>query len=115
WSRHELTNPTEVRGPMAHIVAANCNDCKYTDCCVVCPVECFYQDEMMLYIDPEDCIDCEACVPECPVEAIFSEPNTPSQWSSYIQLNAERATALKAAGDAADTTEKQPAKEGPDC
>ena len=46
---------------MAHIVTANCNDCKYTDCCVVCPVECFYQDEMMLYIDPEDCIDCEAC------------------------------------------------------
>ena len=37
---------------MAHIVAAPCNDCKYTDCCVVCPVECFYQDEMMLYIDP---------------------------------------------------------------
>ena len=58
---------------MAHIVTANCNDCKYTDCCVVCPVECFYQDQMMLYIDPEDCIDCEACVPECPVEAIFRD------------------------------------------
>ena len=75
---------------MAHIVTANCNDCKYTDCCVVCPVECFYQDEMMLYIDPEDCIDCEACVPECPVEAIFAEANTPAQWSSYIQLNADK-------------------------
>ena len=100
---------------MAHIVAAPCNDCKYTDCCVVCPVECFYQDEKMLYIDPEDCIDCEACVPECPVEAIYSEPNTPSQWSSYIQLNAERATALKAAGGPAHITEKQSALEGPDC
>lgn len=100
---------------MAHIVAAPCNDCKYTDCCVVCPVECFYQDEMMLYIDPADCIDCEACVPECPVEAIYSEPNTPSQWASYIQLNAERATALKAAGGDAHITEKQSAKEGPDC
>jgi ferredoxin len=74
---------------MAHIVTANCNDCKYTDCCVVCPVECFYQDEMMLYIDPQDCIDCEACVPECPVEAIYAEGNTPAQWTSYIQLNAE--------------------------
>ena len=62
---------------MAHIVTANCNDCKYTDCCVVCPVECFYQDEMMLYIDPEDCIDCEACVPECPVEAIYAEAEHP--------------------------------------
>ena len=81
---------------MAHIVTASCNDCKYTDCCVVCPVECFYQDDMMLYIDPADCIDCEACVPECPVEAIYSEPNTPAQWSSFIQLNAERATALSA-------------------
>ena len=78
---------------MAHIVAAPCNDCKYTDCCVVCPVECFYQDDMMLYIDPVDCIDCEACVPECPVEAIFAEANTPAQWTSYIQLNAEKAAA----------------------
>ena len=41
---------------MAHVVAETCHDCKYTDCCVVCPVECFYQDDMMLYIDPADCI-----------------------------------------------------------
>ena len=100
---------------MTHTVCEPCNDCKYTDCCVVCPVECFYMDDMLLYIDPVDCIDCEACVPECPVEAIFSEPNTPAQWSSYIQLNAERATALKAAGGPAHITEKQAAKEGPDC
>ena len=60
---------------MSHIVTPPCHDCKYTDCCVVCPVECFYQDEVMLYIDPADCIDCEACVPECPVEAIFAEAN----------------------------------------
>src|SRR6266581_1251642 len=78
---------------VAHIVTANCNDCKYTDCCVVCPVECFYQDEMMLYIDPQDCIDCEACVPECPVEATFAEANVPGQWQSFTQLNAERAGA----------------------
>lgn len=100
---------------MAHIVTANCNDCKYTDCCVVCPVECFYQDETMLYIDPQDCIDCEACVPECPVEAIYAEANTPAQWSSYIQLNAEKSVTLKAAGGPAHITEKQDAKEGPDC
>ena len=100
---------------MAHIVTAPCNDCKYTDCCVVCPVECFYQDEMMLYIDPVDCIDCEACVPECPVEAIYSEANTPAQWTSYVQLNAEKAAALKATGGPGHITEKQDAKEGPEC
>ena len=97
---------------MSHIVTAPCNDCKYTDCCVVCPVECFYQDEKMLYIDPNDCIDCEACVPECPVEAIFSEANTPAQWTSYVQLNAERSAALK---DSGHITEKQSPKEGPEC
>ena len=100
---------------MSHIVTANCNDCKYTDCCVVCPVECFYQDDMMLYIDPNDCIDCEACVPECPVEAIFAEANTPSQWTSYIQINKERAEALKAQGGDAHITEKHDPKEGPGC
>jgi ferredoxin len=77
-------------------------------------VECFYQDEMMLYIDPQDCIDCEACVPECPVEAIYAEGNVPAQWQSYIQLNAEKAAALKAAGNA-HITEKQDPKEGPEC
>ena len=50
----------------------------------------------MLYIDPIDCIDCEACVPECPVEAIFAEANTPAQWTSFIQLNTERTAQLKA-------------------
>jgi ferredoxin len=98
---------------MAHIVTQPCFDCKYTDCCVVCPVECFYQDEKQLYIDPADCIDCEACVPECPVEAIFSEANTPSQWSSFIQLNADRSAALKSSGG--HITEKQDALEGPEC
>ena len=98
---------------MAHIVAESCNDCKYTDCCVVCPVECFYQDDMMLYIDPDDCIDCEACVPECPVEAIYAEANLPAQWSSYIQINKDRCTALKGSGG--QITEKADPKEGPGC
>jgi ferredoxin len=99
---------------MAHVVTANCNDCKYTDCCVVCPVECFYQDEMMLYIDPQDCIDCEACVPECPVEAIYAEANVPAQWTSYVQLNADKAAELKGSSTG-HITEKQDAKEGPGC
>src|SRR5205823_11868659 len=108
------TRAFERKGPrvMTHTVCQPCYDCKYTDCCVVCPVECFYQDDMMLYIDPVDCIDCEACVPECPVEAIFAEANVPAQWTSYTPLNAEKAAALK---DSGHITEKQDAKEGPEC
>ena len=97
---------------MAHIVAEPCFDCKYTDCVVVCPVDCFYEGAQMLFIHPDECIDCEACVPECPVEAIYAEANTPAQWTSYIQLNAEKAAALK---DSGHITEKQDAKEGPGC
>ena len=74
---------------MAHIVAEPCFDCKYTDCVVVCPVDCFYEGAQMLYIHPDECIDCEACVPECPVEAIFHEDNLPDEWKEFTALNAE--------------------------
>src|SRR5207302_2149199 len=63
--------PTERSSSMAYVVCEPCHDCKYTDCVVVCPCNCFYQDDTMLYIDPVECIDCEACVPECPADAIF--------------------------------------------
>ena len=99
---------------MTHTVCEPCHDCKYTDCVAVCPVECFYQDDLMLYIDPADCIDCEACVPECPVEAIFAEANVPPQWQSYTPLNATKSAEIKAAGTG-HITEKQDAKEGPGC
>ena len=99
---------------MTHTVCQPCYDCKYTDCVAVCPVECFYQDDMMLYIDPNDCIDCEACVPECPVEAIFAEANVPAQWQSWTPLNAEKSAALKESGEG-HITEKQDPKEGPGC
>ncbi len=74
---------------MTHTVCEPCFNCKYTDCVVVCPVECFYEGESMLYIHPDECIDCEACVPECPVEAIFHEDNVPDAWTDYTPLNAE--------------------------
>ncbi len=77
---------------MAFVVTEPCVDCKYTDCVVVCPCDCFHEGKRMLYIDPEHCIDCEACVPECPVEAIFHEDNVPEPWRDYIRLNAEEAT-----------------------
>jgi ferredoxin len=98
---------------MAYVVCDPCRDCKYTDCVVVCPCECFYQDESMLYIDPENCIDCDACRPECPVEAIFPDVSVPAAWTQYIQLNADRARALMGTGG--HITEKQEAKEGPGC
>jgi ferredoxin len=96
-----------------HVVCEPCFDCKYTDCVAVCPVDCFYQDETMLYIDPDECINCEDCVRECPVEAIFADVNVPAKWSQYIQINVERSAALKA-GDG-HITERQEAKKGPGC
>jgi ferredoxin len=98
---------------MAYVVCAPCHDCKYTDCVVVCPCDCFYQDEHMLYIDPDPCIDCDACAPECPVEAIFQDTLVPSKWSAFIQLNAERVAVLKAEGG--HITEKQAPLLGPGC
>jgi ferredoxin len=74
---------------MAFVVTQPCFGCKYTDCVVVCPCECFHEGERMLYIDPEECIDCGACTPECPVEAIFYDENVPPQWHDFIALNAE--------------------------
>ncbi|HEV2946576.1 MAG TPA: 4Fe-4S binding protein [Gemmataceae bacterium] len=97
---------------MAFVVCEPCRDCKYTDCVVICPCECFYQDDQMLYIDPLQCIDCEACVPECPVEAIFPDTSVPEQWTSYIQLNSERSAELMKTGH---IIEKQPAQEGAQC
>jgi ferredoxin len=85
----------KVFSVMAHIVAQPCDGCRYTDCVVVCPVECFYEGEKMLYIHPEECIDCEACVAECPVEAIFHEDNLPAEWKNYIEINAEMAPKSK--------------------
>lgn len=55
---------------MAYIVTEACIKCKYTDCAEVCPVDCFYEGDNMLVINPEECIDCGVCEPECPVEAI---------------------------------------------
>jgi ferredoxin len=99
---------------MAHVVCEPCHDCKYTDCVVVCPVDCFYEDGSMLYIDPMECICCEACVSECPVEAIFAETDVPARWQNYIALNAERSAALIASGEG-HIVEKQEPMEGAGC
>jgi ferredoxin len=76
---------------MAHVVTSPCFGCKYTDCVVVCPCDCFYEGEQMLYISPDECIDCGACPSECPVSAIFHEDEVPEGWRDFIALNAEMA------------------------
>ena len=76
---------------MAYVVTAPCHGCKYTDCVVVCPCDCFREGEQMLYIDPTECIDCDNCLHECPVQAIFPEQDVPDEWHDFIVLNAEMA------------------------
>jgi ferredoxin len=74
---------------MTYVVAENCIRCKYTDCVEVCPVDCFREGENILVIDPEECIDCALCVPECPANAIFAEHDVPADQQQFIALNAE--------------------------
>ena len=76
---------------MAMVVTEPCVGCKFTDCVVVCPMECFHEGATMLYIDPDECIDCGACVPECPTKAIYHEDDVPDPWRGYIPLNREMA------------------------
>ncbi|MFL6623416.1 MAG: ferredoxin FdxA [Sulfurifustaceae bacterium] len=76
---------------MAYVVTENCIKCKYTDCVEVCPVDCFHEGPNFLAIDPDECIDCTLCVPECPVNAIFAEDDVPEDQKQFIQLNAELA------------------------
>ena len=74
---------------MAFVVADNCVLCKHTDCVEVCPVDCFYEGENFLVINPDECIDCGLCEPECPVNAIFEENELPDDQKQYIQINAD--------------------------
>jgi ferredoxin len=87
---------------MAFVVAEPCVKCKYTDCVDVCPVDCFREGENFLVIDPEECIDCGACVPECPAEAIYLDDDVPEEWHEYILLNAHLASKWPSITDSCD-------------
>jgi ferredoxin len=76
---------------MTHVVTETCIKCKYTDCVDVCPVDCFREGPNMLVIDPDECIDCAVCIPECPVNAIYAEEDVPQAQRDFIALNAELA------------------------
>src|SRR5215472_1430972 len=77
---------------MTFVVTENCIKCKYMDCVEVCPVDCFHEGPNFLAIDPDECIDCTLCEPECPVEAIFSEEELPAGQEQFKALNAELAS-----------------------
>ncbi len=72
---------------MAYVVTEPCVNCKYTNCAAVCPVDAFREGPNFLAIDPLECIDCDACVSECPVEAIYPDDEVPEKWEHYIELN----------------------------
>lgn len=74
---------------MTYVIGEACIKCKHTDCVEVCPVDCFHEGPNFLVIDPEECIDCSLCEPECPVDAIFSEDELPEDQAAFLELNAE--------------------------
>src|SRR5215469_1550285 len=76
---------------MTHVVTESCIKCKYTDCVDVCPVDCFHEGPNMLVIDPDECIDCAVCIPECPVNAIMPEEDVPEEQKKFTALNADLA------------------------
>ncbi len=73
---------------MTYVVTESCIKCKYTDCVDVCPVDCFYEGPNFLVIHPDECIDCGACEPACPVTAIFAEDDVPDNMKVYTEINA---------------------------
>src|SRR5262249_49319159 len=93
---------------MAHIVSSKCTGCKFTDCVEVCPVACFYEIDNQLVIHPEECIDCTACVPECPVQAIYAEGDLPPEFAADVEFNAAQSEKVKAEGKDAITKKKEP-------
>jgi ferredoxin len=93
---------------MAHVVTNKCVGCKFTDCVEICPVACFYEMDGQVVIHPEDCIDCAACVAECPVEAIYAEADVPEKYKPDIEFNAAQARQIKDSGKEAILKKKEP-------
>ena len=101
---------------MTFVITENCIKCKYTDCVDVCPVDCFHEGPNFLVIDPDECIDCTLCEPECPANAILSEDEVPEGQKQFIELNAELSkvwpgiTEVQAASADADEWNGKPGK-----
>jgi ferredoxin len=80
---------------MTYVVTENCIKCKYTDCVTVCPVDCFVEGPNFLAINPDECIDCAVCVPECPANAIYADNDLPEDQKVFLQINADLAKTWK--------------------
>jgi len=81
---------------MTYVIAEPCIGVKDKACVAVCPVDCIYEAEDMLYIHPDECVHCGLCVPECPVDAIFADDEVPEKWASFTEKNAELSKAKDA-------------------
>ncbi|MET9117589.1 ferredoxin [Streptomyces longwoodensis] len=90
---------------MAYIITQPCVDVKDKACVEECPVDCIYEGERMLYIHPDECVDCGACEPVCPVEAIFYQDDVPEEWKDYIKANEEFFVTIGSPGGASQTGE----------
>ncbi|MBJ7286161.1 MAG: hypothetical protein RJB29_43 [Actinomycetota bacterium] len=86
---------------MTYIIAQPCVDVKDKSCIEECPVDCIYEGDRMLYIQPDECVDCGACEPVCPVEAIYYEDDVPSQWKDYSEVNTKFFVEIGSPGGAA--------------
>ncbi|MBR5950158.1 MAG: ferredoxin family protein [Actinomycetaceae bacterium] len=91
---------------MAYIVALPCVDVKDKACVDECPVDCIYEGERSLYIHPDECVDCGACEPVCPVEAIYYEDDVPEEWSVFNAVNREVFDGVGSPGGASQLDEK---------
>lgn len=88
---------------MTYVIALPCVDVTDRACLDECPVDCIYEGDRMLYIHPDECVDCGACEPVCPVEAIYYEDDIPGEWADYTTINADFFTELGSPGGAAKT------------
>ena len=88
---------------MSYVIAEPCVDVKDKACVDECPVDCIYEGGRMLYIHPDECVDCGACEPVCPVEAIYYEDDLPQAWSDYLRANADFCSVLGSPGSATRT------------
>ncbi|NBR55143.1 MAG: ferredoxin family protein [Micrococcales bacterium] len=86
---------------MTYVIALPCVDVKDKACIAECPVDCIYEGDRMLYIHPDECVDCGACEPVCPVEAIYYEDDLPAQWADYYKANVEFFSTVGSPGGAA--------------